>query len=69
MCYDKRIPKTADPAKRIAMMMLAKKSIFSPPRRVKWLIFDALPPKADPSIPSPARWKIMTNTKRIAKAS
>ena len=54
MHYDKRILTTADAAKRTAIIIVAKKSIFSPPRRAKWVIFDAVPPSA-PSIPSPDR--------------
>ena len=54
MYYDKRILTTADAAKRTAIIIVAKKSIFSPPRRAKWVIFDAVPPSA-PSIPSPDR--------------
>lgn len=54
MHYDKRILITADATKRTAIIMVVKKSIFSPPRRAKWVIFDAVPPSA-PSIPSPDR--------------
>lgn len=68
MYYDKRILTTADPTKRIAITIVAKKRIFSPPRRAKWVILDSVPPSA-PSIPAPDRCKTMTITSNNARIS
>ena len=68
MCYDKRIPITEKATKRIAIPMVTKKRNFSPPRRAKREMFDAVPPNA-PSIPSPDRWKIIAKINRRERMS
>lgn len=64
MIYDKRISITADITNKTAITIVVKKRNRSPPRRANRVMFDAVPPSA-PSIPSPARCKIIARIKRI----
>lgn len=68
MDYDNRIPITDEITKSTAITIVAKKRNFSPPRRAKRVIVDAVPPKA-PSIPSPERWKIIARINSIDRTS